>query len=58
MFENIILAFIPMFVAVDAIGLLPVYISLTEGVEEKEKDKVIYLSTVTAFCFAVGFLFL
>jgi len=30
MLKNVFLAFIPIFVAVDAIGVLPIFISLTE----------------------------
>jgi len=33
--ENFWLCFVPLFVAVDAIGLLPLFISLTEGIDKK-----------------------
>jgi multiple antibiotic resistance protein len=58
MIENVLLAFIPIFVAVDAIGVLPLFVSLTEGVKEKEKYKIIVQSMITAMCLAVGFIFL
>jgi len=58
MVKNIFLAFIPLFVAVDAIGVLPIFVSLTEEYSEKEKIKVIFESIVTAICLAVGFIFL
>jgi multiple antibiotic resistance protein len=58
MLNNILLAFIPIFVAVDAIGVLPLFIGLTEGANKKEKLKVISQSMVTAMCLAVAFLFL
>lgn len=44
MVKNILLAFIPIFVAVDAIGVLPIFVSLTDGFEKREKYKVIYQS--------------
>ncbi len=51
-------AFIPIFVAVDAIGLLPIFISLTQGLDQKTKQKVIGESILTALGLAVGFIFL
>jgi multiple antibiotic resistance protein len=56
--KSVLLAFIPIFVAVDAIGVLPIFISLTEGAEQQEKIKVIAQSMVTAFCIAVAFIIL
>ena len=58
MFRNILLAFIPVFVAVDAIGLLPLFTSFTQDLEKKEKIKLIIQSVITAMCLAIGFLFL
>lgn len=50
--------FIPIFVAVDAIGLLPIFIALTQGLDQKTKQKVIVESILTALGLAVGFIFL
>ena len=58
MMKNILLAFIPIFVAVDAMGLLPVFVSLTQGIKRKEKIEVIIQSMITALCLAVSFIFL
>ncbi len=58
MLHNILLSFIPLFVAVDAVGLLPVFISLTQGLEPAEKRRVIYQSVLTGGLLAVGFVFL
>ncbi|MFH1359711.1 MAG: MarC family protein [Candidatus Omnitrophota bacterium] len=55
---NIFLAFIPIFVAVDAIGVLPIFISLTQGYQPEEKQKVIRQSLYTAVALAFGFIFL
>jgi multiple antibiotic resistance protein len=56
MLKNIALSFIPLFVAVDAIGLLPLFVSLTAGLGPKEKDRVIFQSLVTASGLALGFI--
>jgi multiple antibiotic resistance protein len=56
--HNILLSFIPLFVAVDVVGLLPVFISLTQGMGRAEKRRVIYQSTLTGGLLAVGFVFL
>lgn len=58
MIRNILLAFIPVFVAVDAIGVLPIFVSLTRGVSKKEKATIIIQSIITALCVATGFIFL
>jgi multiple antibiotic resistance protein len=54
--RNILLSFIPLFVAVDAIGVLPIFVSLTEGLDKQQKNKIIVQSMVTAFLLAVGFI--
>jgi multiple antibiotic resistance protein len=54
--KNILLAFIPLFVAVDAIGVLPIFLSLTEGLSKSEKNKIIVQSMLTAFLLAVSFI--
>lgn len=58
MITNILLAFIPIFVAVDAIGVLPIYVSFTEGFTKRKRTQVIFQSIVTAVCLAIGFVFL
>ena len=58
LYKEILLAFIPIFVAVDAMGLLPIFVSLTHGLKEKEKSEIIGQSLLTAACVAVGFIFL
>jgi multiple antibiotic resistance protein len=56
MLKNVLLAFIPLFVAVDAIGVLPIFVSLTEGLEKNERTKVIIQSMITASGLAIGFI--
>ncbi|MBF0253330.1 MAG: MarC family protein [Candidatus Omnitrophica bacterium] len=58
MLKSAFLAFIPIFVAVDAIGVLPIFVSLTEKIPGRGRLDVIIKSLVTAFCLAIGFIFL
>jgi len=50
------LCFVPLFVAVDAIGLLPLFINLTEGMEKKLVQKIILQSMITALVVALAFI--
>jgi len=50
------LCFVPMFVAVDAIGVLPMYLGLTEGLEPTKVRRALYQSVVTAAAVALAFL--
>lgn len=55
--EPYLLAFIPIFVAVDAIGNIPLFISMAEGMNKKEKHKAIVESVTTAAVLAILFMF-
>ncbi len=55
MIRNILLAFIPLFVAVDSFGVLPMFISLTKDIEQKVRTKVIIQSMITAIVLSIGF---
>ena len=55
-FKPYILTFIPIFVAVDAIGNIPVFISLVEGMNKKQRHKVIIDSVTTATAVAILFM--
>ncbi len=50
------LCFFPMFVAVDAIGVLPLFMHLTEGVARQAVRKVIVQSMITALVVSLVFL--
>ena len=56
--HDIYLAFIPLFFAMDPIGILPIFVSLTQGMDEQEKRKIITQSLITAAAVAAGFIFL
>jgi len=52
-----ILSFIPIFVAVDSIGNIPLFISLVEHTTRKQRHKIIVDSVTTATLMAVVFMF-
>ena len=58
MLNDILLVFIPMFFTVDAIGILQIFVSLTQGLTPQEKREIISQSLVTASLVAVSFIFL
>ncbi len=55
MIKNILLSFIPIFVAVDAFGVLPMFISLTKGIGKQKRTEVIVQSMITAIVLSIGF---
>ncbi|HTT39473.1 MAG TPA: MarC family protein [Burkholderiales bacterium] len=56
--NNFLLCFVPLFVAVDAIGVLPVFLGLTERLSPAQRQQLVVHSvltaTVVAFLFALG----
>ncbi len=55
--EPYILSFIPIFVAVDAIGNVPVFVSMVEDLSKKERDSIVRDSVTTATVVAILFMF-
>ena len=53
---EVFLPFIPLFVAFDPLGILPIFVSLTSEMERSERKRVIRQSTLTAFLVSIGFL--
>ncbi len=61
--HSLLLAFLPLFVAMDAVGNLPFLLSLTDTMETRERMKTAHIAVLTAmglglFFFAVGKLIL
>jgi len=50
------LCFVSVFVAVDAIGTLPLYLGLTQGIPETALRRILSQSVLTALAVALGFL--
>ncbi|HXY74201.1 MAG TPA: MarC family protein [Dehalococcoidales bacterium] len=55
--EILVLTFIQLFIVVDAPGNLPIVVSLTEGLTNKERNKVIHIAIITATIVGLVFLF-
>jgi len=55
--NNFWLCFVPLFVAVDALGLLPIFMGLTQGLTRIRIRRIIFESVITAMIVALVFLF-
>lgn len=53
-----VIAFIPIFVAIDAIGMVAIFIGLGAGVDEKRRKQEALIGIGTALAISVGFVFL
>lgn len=53
---RILLPFIPLFVAFNVLGILPIFVSLTLEMLQSERKKVIRQSILTGFLVSIGFL--
>ncbi len=58
MFSDFVMTFIPLFVAFDAIGVLPIYMSLTEEMESSARSRTLRDSIITASVLTILFLFI
>ena len=54
--KNFWLCFVPFFVAVDAVGVLPIFLGLTEGLVPSQRRRIIIQSLITASAVALLFL--
>jgi multiple antibiotic resistance protein len=55
-FNDFLLSFIPLFVAIDIVGTAPIYLGLTEQFEKKEKRRLVVQAVITAFVLAMIFI--
>jgi multiple antibiotic resistance protein len=55
LWNNFVLCFIPLMVAMDAPGTLPVFMGMTSHMEQRERGTVVRQSIITAFLVAAGF---
>lgn len=58
MLDQLLPAFIPMFFAMDPLGILAIFAGLTQGLSSAQKSKIIIESLITATLLAVVFIFL
>jgi len=56
MIRDFALAFVALFVAVDALGVIPLYLSLTAGLSADERQRLPRQSVLTATAVGLGFL--
>jgi len=54
--KQFLLCFIPIMVALDAPGTLPLYVGMTEGMEKQERKRIVRQSIITAFLVTIGFI--
>ena len=55
--ESFLLTFIPLFIAIDALGNVPFFMSLTEGLPSVEQHKAAHIAVGTAAVVGLAFLF-
>jgi len=56
--EALLRAFIPLFVAIDPIGVVPLFWGISQGVDTNRKRRIVNQATWTAAIVAIGFMFL
>jgi multiple antibiotic resistance protein len=54
--SSALLPFIPLFVAFDVLGILPIFVSFTAEMNSAERKRVVRQSILTAFLVSLGFL--
>ena len=55
--KTFLLAFIPLFVAIDVLGVLPLFVALTEELDDARRRRLAFDATATAFAISLLFLF-
>lgn len=55
--ESFILTFVPLFIVIDALGIVPFLIVMSDGMSRREQRKTINISVLTAAIVGLAFLF-
>jgi multiple antibiotic resistance protein len=58
MLHKILTAFIPLFFAMDVIGILPVFVGLTRDIYVDKRQRIVNQAAITAFMVSFGFIYL
>ena len=58
MWISFVMAFIPIFVAIDPIGMVPVFLSITQGIDSERVRRIANQAVWTAAAITLGFVFL
>ncbi len=56
-FVDFVASFLPLFVAIDAIGMLPVYVAMTESLEPARRSKILRQAVIAGFITSLVILF-
>lgn len=56
-FSSLLLSFVPLFVATDVFGVIPIFLSLAERLKKTKHDKLVTEATIGALAIAIVFLF-
>lgn len=54
--KTFLICFIPLFIAMDPVGIMPIYLSLTKELSKKDRRRVLNQSALTAFVISLLFL--
>src|ERR1700728_790789 len=57
MLSKILTAFIPLFFAMDVIGILPVFVAMTKDVYIDKRQRIVNQAAITAFAISFGFIY-
>ena len=55
-FRDLLLSFIPLFIAMDAVGTLPILLGLSETMTAKQRTRMVRLAMITALGLGLGFI--
>ena len=56
--DEFLLVFIPLFVAIDPLGLVPVFLSVTDGMDDARRRRTSFEAVASASVICMGFMFL
>ena len=56
-FESFVFTFVPLFIVIDALGSLPFFVSLSEDMAHRERNRTVHISIFTAVIVGLVFLF-
>ncbi|MBI2866098.1 MAG: MarC family protein [Chloroflexi bacterium] len=56
--RDLVATFVPLFIAIDVLGTVPLVLAMTQEFQPREKLKVVNIALLTALAMGLGFLFL
>lgn len=54
--KTFLLCFVPLFIAIDPLGVMPIFLGLTKGMVRAERERVLFQSVLTALVISLVFL--